>query len=158
MYIVKTSTNNVISFDKYIVCKNFQINDLKKEIYDSNYLKLYEVLLNLNNRNTNIISFLNYDIPYYFINKIDELNNIIGQQQLENMSQIINILKNKNKDEKIESLKKINIQKCVSWCEKFKIPCNKFIDKLNIFLPNIQDNYEFHTISDSEIVFENYIG
>ena len=161
VYIIKSTTSNVINFDKYLVCKNFQINDVKRELYDINYLKLYEVLLNLNlnlNARRNVVSLINYDIPYYFINKIDELNNIIGQQQLENMSQIINILNNKNKDEKIESLKKLNIQKSVTWCEKFKIPYNKFIEKTNIFLPNVNDDFESKPICDIEIVFENYVG
>ena len=48
---------------------------------------------------------------------------------------IINILKNKNKEEKIEIIKKSNIQKSISWCEKYKIPFNKFSEKTNIFLP-----------------------
>jgi hypothetical protein len=47
----------------------------------------------------------------------------------------MNILKNKNKEEKIEIIKKSNIQKSVAWCEKYKIPCNKFSEKTNIFLP-----------------------
>jgi hypothetical protein len=63
------------------------------------------------------------------------MNIIIGQQQLESIDQIINILKNKNKDEKIETIKKSNIQKSIAWCEKFKIPHNKFSEKVNIFLP-----------------------
>jgi hypothetical protein len=32
-------------------------------------------------------------------------------------------------------IKKTNIQKSVAWCEKYKIPCNKFSEKTNIFLP-----------------------
>jgi hypothetical protein len=82
-----------------------------------------------------ITNILHFDLPYYFLNKIDDINLIIGQQQLELFEQIINILLSKNKEDKIESLKKYNIQKCVQWCEKFKIPCNKFSDKINIFLP-----------------------
>ena len=50
---------------------------------------------------------------------------------------MINILKNKNKDEKIETIKKNNIYKCIQWCEKHKIPYNKFVDKINMFLPSI---------------------
>jgi len=57
------------------------------------------------------------------------------QKQLEAFDQIITIYKNKNKDEKIDNIKKINIQKSVAWCEKYKIPCNKFSEKTNIFLP-----------------------
>jgi hypothetical protein len=78
-------------------------------------------------------------VPYYFKNKIDDLNIIIGQQQLEAFDQIITLYKNKNKEDKIESIKKTNIQKSVSWCEKYKIPCNKFAEKINIFLPIINE-------------------
>jgi hypothetical protein len=63
------------------------------------------------------------------------MNIIIGQQQLESLDMIINIIKNKNKEDKIETIKKTSIQKSVSWCEKYKIPCNKFSEKTNIFLP-----------------------
>jgi hypothetical protein len=63
------------------------------------------------------------------------MNIIIGQQQLESLDLVINIFKNNNKEEKIELIKKTNIQKSVSWCEKYKIPCNKFSEKTNIFLP-----------------------
>ena len=46
----------------------------------------------------------------------------------------MNIFKNKNKDEKLETLKRNHIQKCVQWCEKNQLPHNKFTDKINIFL------------------------
>jgi hypothetical protein len=67
--------------------------------------------------------------------KLDDINIIIGQQQIESLDLLINILKNKNKEDKIEAMKKTNIQKSVAWCEKYKIPCNKFSEKTNIFLP-----------------------
>ena len=67
------------------------------------------------------------------------MNIIIGQQQLEALNQIICVLKNKNKEEKIETIKKNNILKSVIWCEKFKIPCNKFSEKINIFLPVVKE-------------------
>lgn len=63
------------------------------------------------------------------------MNIIIGQQQIESLDMIINIIKNKNREDKIETIKKTSIQKSVSWCEKYKIPHNKFYDKTNIFLP-----------------------
>ena len=82
----------------------------------------------------NIHSIIDNDIPYYFSNKIEESNVVIGQQQLEAYDQIINIFKNKNKDEKIETLKRNHIQKCIQWCEKNQIPHNKFVERVNIFL------------------------
>jgi hypothetical protein len=82
----------------------------------------------------NIHSIIDNNIPYYFSNKIEESNAVIGQQQLEAYDQIINILKNKNKDDKIEVLKRTHIQKCIQWCEKNQLPHNKFVERVNIFL------------------------
>jgi hypothetical protein len=138
VYICKPNTNDIISFDRFIVCKNFLYGQQNNNYLKFNYLKLIIFLKKLEDKN--IISILDFDIPYYFKNKIDDLNVIIGQQQLESLDQIISIYKNKNKNEKIESIKKNNIQKSVSWCEKHKIPCNKFTEKINIFLPIVNEN------------------
>jgi hypothetical protein len=73
---------------------------------------------------------------------LEELNIIIGHQQLEFMDQLISLYKNKNREDKIESLKKSNIQKCIQWCDKFKIPYNKFTDKVNIFLNGDRNSSE----------------
>jgi len=151
VYIIKPNTSNITTFEKYIVCKNFNvISETKLEIYKSNYYKLQSFIKNLNNKN--IVSIIDYEIPCYFVNKIDDINIIIGQQQLESLDQIMNILKNKNKDEKIETMKKSNIQKSVSWCEKFKIPYNKFSEKINIFLPIIKEDKVNNEKHDEEYI------
>lgn len=140
-YILKPNTSNITTFDKYIVCKNFQINKDKVTNLKLNYFKLIVFLKKLDNKK--ISSIIDYEIPYYFKVKLNDINIIFGQQQLESLDLAINIFKNKNKDEKIETIKKINIQKSVAWCEKYKIPCNKFSEKINIFLPiNKQYNKE----------------
>jgi hypothetical protein len=46
----------------------------------------------------NILSLIRESIPYYFINKIDDMNVIIGQQQLEHMNQTISSGKNLGTD------------------------------------------------------------
>lgn len=128
--IVKPLVTNIISGERFIVCKQFDINININTII----IKLEECIHNIINNNLYIESIIQNDIPYLFTNKIEESNIVIAQQQLESIDQIINIIKNKNKDDKIETLKKNHIQKCIQWCEKFRIPHNKFIDKLNIFL------------------------
>ena len=154
VYIIKPNTNNVTTFEKYIVCKNYNvICDTKLEIHKSNYYKLQSFVKNLNNRN--IVSIIDYEIPCYFVNKIDDINIIIGQQQLESLDQIINIIKNKNKDERVETIKKSNIQKSVSWCEKLKIPYNRFSEKTNIFLPIIKENKDGDKEADKEADKDN---
>ena len=133
VYVLKPNTSNITSFDKYIVCKNFHRDESRLLQYKCNYYRLIVFLKKLEDKN--IISILEFDIPNYFLMKLDDINIITGQQQLESLDMIINILKNKNREDKIEIIKKSNIQKSVTWCEKYKIPCNRFSEKINMFLP-----------------------
>jgi len=136
--LVKPIISNITKGERYIICKSFNPcsinkNDLLSQIDD-------KILKKINNSNCNVLydkfidSVIDNEIPYYFLNKLEESNAAIGQQQLEAYDQIINIFKNKNREEKIENLKRQHIQKCIQWCEKNQLPHNKFIDKVNIFL------------------------
>ena len=148
-YLIKPNSSNITSFEKYLVCKNFIFTEERNELYKKYYKQLNEIIVYYEKNNLfekNIISILNngsqdfgLGLPYYFMNKIDDINIIIGQQQLECMDQIIHMFKNNNQKERIEFIRKINIQKSVNWCEKFKIPCNKFVEKTNIFLPVLKE-------------------
>ena len=140
IYITKPSVSNVISSERYIVCKHF----IGLNTSYGNYLKetLSALIHEINNNNYEYVvdSLIHNRVPYYFINKIEESNVVIGQHQLENMMLIVNTLKNKNRDDKIDMMKRNNIQKSILWCEKYKIPHNKFVDKTNIFLHIKQSN------------------
>ena len=140
IYIYKPNTSNITKFEKYIICKEFNANETTFKLLKMNYYRIIIFLKKIENKN--ILSVINTNIPYYFTTKINDINNIIGQQQLEALNLIINTFKNKNKEDKIELIQKSNIQKCVTWCEKYKIPCNKFFDKTNIFLPIIKEPKE----------------
>jgi hypothetical protein len=95
---------------------------------------LRDILIHTDPQEQHVVSLLKRDIPCFFLNKIEESNIIIGNQQLEYIHQLISVFKSKNKEEKYEIIKKNNIQKCIKWCDKFKIPYNKFTDRVNIFL------------------------
>lgn len=116
--IMKPSTNNVISFDKYVVCKGFQHNKHNIEKYYS-LLKKWAKRPNPQN-----YPLCNTRVPLYFINKLNELNIILGHKQIENIEQLIYIMKNKYKNDKISMLKKQHILKCINWCKKYKITNN----------------------------------
>lgn len=130
IYIIKPNASNLFSCEKFIVCKNYKFS---LEIVQYYLREINSVLPNILENKT-IISIAQKSLPYYFLNKVEEANVIIGHQQLDIMEQLINLIKNKNREDKIESLKKHNIQKCIQWCEKYKIPYNKFAEKVNIFL------------------------
>uniref|UniRef100_A0A6C0HA87 Ribosomal RNA methyltransferase FtsJ domain-containing protein n=1 Tax=viral metagenome TaxID=1070528 RepID=A0A6C0HA87_9ZZZZ len=151
IYIVKMNTTNIVNGERIIICKNFIQNDEYWIENDSiKYLALANDLQlqleNVNNSSQMIESIIDNKLPYYFINKIEDSNVNIGHSQIEQLDLILYMIKNKNRDEKIETIKKNNIIKCIQWCEKYKIPYNKCIDKINIFLPCA--NYIAETIED----------
>ena len=127
VFIIKPNTSRLANSEKYIVCKFFKGNcsHLIENIMGE-YPKLKEY--------PHISSILNKELDYYYLNKIEEYNAIFGQQQIENINSTISLFTCKNKNEKIETLKKNFIQKCVQWCEKHNIPCNKTASSHNIFL------------------------
>jgi len=141
-YIIKPNTSNNIYDEKYLVCKTFTNTPQKKDIYLDKIDKMYTICYREQNE-INIQSIVKNEINMYFLNKMEECNIIIGQQQIDVYDQMINLIKNKNKLEKIETIQKHNIQKCINWCDKFKLPCNKFADKINIFLPITAHDTEF---------------
>ena len=104
--IVKPIISNITKGERYIVCKTFNSNTLE-HVNITNQLE--ELIPKINNiellRDKYIVSLINEDIPYHFLNKLEESNAIIGQQQLEAYDLMINIFKNKNRDEKMDILK-----------------------------------------------------
>jgi hypothetical protein len=149
VYIVKPCTTSVITNERYLVCKNFI--DKKNELLMNN---LELLIKKLNNGNFIVESLISENLPSYFMNKIEDSNINIGHQQIEHLDLMLHIIKNKNRDDKIDALKKSNIIKCIQWCEKFKIPHNKFVDKINIFLPHNESNL-YTSYNNEEYIFSN---
>lgn len=135
IYLVKPLISKVTKSERYIVCKFFNANIVRQtKLLEQTEENISKKLIDGSFDIKYIKSVIQNEISYYFLNKIEESNAVIGQQQLESYDQIINIFKNKNRDEKIENLKRNHIQKCIQWCERNQLPHNKFLDKINIFL------------------------
>ena len=134
IYIIKPNTSRVANSEKYIICKNFKLKNSRDFVMKLS--KIYDILNNKND-NTYINRFLTIDIPSYYINKIEEINAIFGQQQIENINATFNLIEQnslENKKDKIELFKKNNINKCIHWCQKYNIPYNKSILSSNLFI------------------------
>jgi 23S rRNA U2552 (ribose-2'-O)-methylase RlmE/FtsJ len=127
VFILKPNTSRLANSEKYIICKFFKgdksgiINHIIRE-----YPKMKTI--------DHISSILNFELDYYYSNKIEEYNAIFGQQQIENINSTLTLFSCKNKNEKIETMKKNYIQKCIQWCEKYNINYNKVLTNHNIFL------------------------
>ena len=125
--IIKPSCSSPLSSTRYLVCKQYA----PKPFIHSLMVALYDIICSVPCQF--VSSLIDEQIPLHFMNKLEEIDVIIGQQQMEAFCQIINVLKHKNKEDKLELYKRNNLIKCVQWCEKYHIPHNKLQDKGNSF-------------------------
>jgi 23S rRNA U2552 (ribose-2'-O)-methylase RlmE/FtsJ len=130
VYFIKPNTSRLANSEKYVVCKGFRLNATEEIVK-----KFYKIINDITAIDC-IYSLFNFDLPYIFINKIEEINAIFGQQQIENIVATLYLIDNtgNNKYDKLETLKKNNIQKCIWWCQKFNLSYTKPIPNNNIFL------------------------
>jgi len=116
IYIIKPVTSRPANSEKYIICKNFRMVTNLDNI-------IQNILLNYDNIiNHKLTNLLNIDIPNYFLDKIKEINSIIGQSQIEHIQCILNYILDKNKKMNLENIKQSHIIKCIRWCKKNHLP------------------------------------
>ena len=133
VFIIKPNTSRYANSEKYIVCLNFKYNNTN-HIYNK-ILNILKCLDKIDFEQYDILSILNLPIQNYFLNNIREINSILGTQQVENILNTIKIISMQDKKkEKIETIKHLNIQKCIRWCIKNNIKYNNFVDTQNVFL------------------------
>lgn len=118
-YICKPNTSRCANSEKYLVCINY-INT------ETNRLKFISFATELLTKSKYIYSMLSLELPLLFINKIEEINAVLGQQQLETISNTLTLITHKSQKEKLEIYKQNNIQKCINWCLKYRFSYNSF--------------------------------
>ncbi len=121
VYIYKPYTSREANSEKYIICKHFE----KKSNYENIIHKLIYSFENLNKQKLNRI--FNINLNSYFLSKIQEVNAIYGQQQIENILTTINYIKEEESNnnynrEKFDKIKMNNIDKCIKWCKLYNQP------------------------------------
>ena len=119
VYIIKPNTSRYANSEKYIVCKGFcyEKNDVFYPFIEKCFIQM-----NYSNKE-NPCRFLSFEVPYYFIQKLEEYNSIFGQKQIQNIHYTLSMIENKYKQDKIDSLIQTNIKKCMDWCIKYDISC-----------------------------------
>lgn len=144
VYITKPKTSRYANSEKYVVCRGFLyssvhdifpflLNAFKKCIYESTPSSPVDGLQSLQKPLFDS-RFINIQIPGFFITKLEEYNAIFGQQQIENIHYTLSLIDNKYKNDKIDNLTKMNVQKCINWCMKHDIPYNTIDLNANMFL------------------------
>jgi 23S rRNA U2552 (ribose-2'-O)-methylase RlmE/FtsJ len=120
VYITKPDTSRYANSEKYVVCMGFMFENL-----NGFYPKIVSAFRKMTeNPLRQVVHFINRPISYYFTIKLEEYNSCFGQQQIETISSTISLIENtdlKYKNNKINELIKINIQKCINWCIKYNV-------------------------------------
>jgi 23S rRNA U2552 (ribose-2'-O)-methylase RlmE/FtsJ len=119
VYIIKPYTSRHANSERYIVCKGF-LHTNNKGFYSLLHNTFRKMLMSNDNFYTQ--RFLSYPIPYIFRTKIEEINAILGQQQIENIYYTISLIEQQQSQEKINTMIRNNIKKCISWCNKHNVP------------------------------------
>ena len=131
VYVSKPCTSRYANSERYIVCKNFRLKTSDAILpHLADMFKQLEAFP----QNSAMTSVIPIEHDSYFLNKMEECNAIIGQQQMETINSTIHLILNKGNMEKMEAMKRQNVAKCISWCDKHGIPYNKVIQQNNIFL------------------------
>lgn len=132
VYICKPQTSRSGNSEKYIVCKGFlyQSTTSFHGYIHHIFAKMGKYEKQELGRNYYLHQFLGFQIPKFYLNKIEEYVSVFGQQQLENIHFTMNLIAKVNKKEKspdkIEQLIKLNVSKCIQWCNIHNIQCNQF--------------------------------
>ena len=121
--VVRPTTTHFMSTYHYIVCKHYSISNEER-------IKLLQYFYQVKKK-----IFYPFLPHLMFLNKIEDMNIIIGQQWIQSLESLVSLLKNKHTDMKIEQIMQQNIQKSILWCEKYKVPIS-----VSLFHPNIHNN------------------
>ena len=87
VFIFKPNTSRSANSEKYIICRNYKNNN--KRII-SNIIENFDILIN---QVETIYSLFNINFNQLFITKLQEINAIYGQQQLENIKNTLGLIR-----------------------------------------------------------------
>jgi hypothetical protein len=132
--IMKPYTSRIANSEKYVICQGFKITDSTQIIQQ--FATIFDSIQKSSSGDV-LSSLLPFEHDLYFLNKIEEMNAMVSFQQIENITSTLSIITNHRNAEKLDQYKKINVNKCIAWCEYYEIPYHihhATIQSTNIFL------------------------
>ena len=148
--IFKPNTSRIANSEKYVVCKQFNVRDMA--IHADLISKFRHFFITVGKSSSSSSSSCAIDLAgsavagvlsteqhnLHLLTRIEEINAILGQQQIENIATTVSLIQSRTYD-RLEAYKRANIQKCIAWCDRYDIACNKTTVSTNTFIPFISN-------------------
>jgi 23S rRNA U2552 (ribose-2'-O)-methylase RlmE/FtsJ len=117
--IMKPSTSRPANSEKYIICLGFRLVPNLEKLKT----KLIGIFPTIQEKG--LVSFLSMNMNNTFLDKLKEINSIFGQVQLESIISTLNYISNTSHSDLYDN-KKSYINKCIKWCQKYKMPIDVY--------------------------------
>ena len=128
VHVVKPNTSRYANSERYIVCKKFKLSD-SRQFYPG-----FCDILERMGTGRSIESIVSHDLQYFYKINVQEINSVLGQQQIENINSTIVLIEQDKRKDKIEIKKRNNATMCTEWCKMYNVPYNQTLVENNIFL------------------------
>lgn len=119
VHIVKPNTSRAANSERYVVCTGYKLtaDAIMKNAFGAIIAEMNPALY--------IRSLLSVKVPLYFYSKIEEVNVVFGQNQLDNIYTTLGLIETRAKKDKIDHYVRQNIQKCIQWCIRHNFDYNE---------------------------------
>lgn len=117
--VCKPCTSRVANSEKYVVCKHFvgKHDDVQALLWRHLFTQVTTVA-------GGTFRFFKIPLPLHFRTRIEDINAIFGQQQLENIHFTLSNIDRKPAHDKLEGLIRQHVQKCQQWCTRHRLASN----------------------------------
>lgn len=127
VHVVKLMSSSAATSEKYIVCHGFT-SSFTPEIRD-HLVKVDGVIKGFNDDKSIkggslIRRFLDFELPSYFIKKMEDCNVVFGKQQIETIQHTLALIDKRPRADKLELIVRKNLTQCIEWCQTYHIPVN----------------------------------
>ena len=122
IHIYKPLTSRPANSEKYIICKNFSGLDTNAK---NKIIELFKKIETMNITNEIVLNFNGIHLNNNFINIINIVNEKYLNNQLFYIDKIVELIEDKDFNEKYDYIISEQVKNAVNWCEYNKININK---------------------------------
>ena len=123
---MKPNTSRCANSEKYLVCKDYKLGT--GEVEATGLLASMRNVMTSIENGLDPVRILSAAVPRLVTLKIEEVNAVLGQKQIDSILSTLAVIK-RGKSDRDDLIKRNNLAKCVAWCQRngvpFSRPCSR---------------------------------